>query len=104
MSARAIASRSARKRDEGEAAAPDAALKPKPVNPVTEGEAAADRHRRANPPPNARTAPTEEEEAELSNAFMEGASVADQVLDTEAAAAPKELEVGLQAQGQGGQA
>lgn len=82
------------KREEG--ARPDAALKPKPVNPVTEGEAPPP-DTKSYPPPNARTAPTDEEEAELAK-LMEGASVTE-VLDTEAAAAPKELESGSKHKG-----
>lgn len=71
-------------------------LKPKPVNPVTEGEAQPSDGKHY-PPPNARTAPTEEEEAELAS-LMEGASV-DQVLDSQKAAAPKELEAGSKQKG-----
>ncbi|QDT67590.1 30S ribosomal protein S1 [Planctomycetes bacterium MalM25] len=82
------------KREEG--ARPDAALKPKPVNPVTEGEGVPI-DTKSYPPPNARTAPTDEEEAELAK-LMEGASAAE-VLDTEAAAAPKELESGSKQKG-----
>lgn len=70
---------------------PAADLKPKPVNRVSEGEAPKSDGKHY-PPPNARTAPTEEEEAELAQ-LMDGAS-SDQVLDTAAAAAPKELEAG----------
>lgn len=79
---------------EADSSAP--ALKPKPVNPVTEGEAqpTSSKH---YPPPNARTAPTDEEEAELA-AMMEGASV-DQVLDSEQAAAPQELAEGSKHKG-----
>lgn len=87
-----------REATEGAEAAMQAAvnLKPNPVNRVTEGESKpADT--KAYPPPNARTAPTDEEEAELA-AMMEGSSV-NQVLDAEEATAPKELEAGSKAKG-----
>lgn len=80
-----------------EAGDKSAALKPKPVNPVTEGEAAPAPTGKSYPPPNARTAPTDEEEAELAK-LMEGAT-SDQVLETAAAAAPKELEPGSKHKG-----
>ncbi|TWT99278.1 hypothetical protein Pla108_02130 [Botrimarina colliarenosi] len=79
-------------RAEGDAAAPAADLRPKPVNPVTEGEPQPKSSGKHYPPPNIRTAPTDEEEAELAS-LMEGSSV-DQVLDSEQAAAPQELPEG----------
>lgn len=78
-------------REEASGDAPAADLKPKPVNRVSEGEAPKSDGKHY-PPPNARTAPTDEEEAELAQ-LMEGSS-SEQVLDTAAAAAPKELEPG----------
>ncbi len=82
----------------GEAGAEKTAdLKPKPVNPVTEGEATPAPTGKAYPPPNARSAPTDEEEAELAK-LMEGAST-DEVLSTAAAEAPKELEPGSKHKG-----
>lgn len=77
-----------------EAMAAAVALKPNPVNRVTEGESKPT-DTKAYPPPNARTAPTDDEEAELAK-LMEGSSV-DQVLETEAAAAPKQLAEGSKA-------
>lgn len=79
-------------RVEGDAAAPAADLRPKPVNPVTEGEPQPKQSGKHYPPPNVRSAPTAEEEAELAS-LMEGASV-DQVLDSAPAAAPTELPEG----------
>lgn len=84
-------------RAEGEAEASTEDLKPKPVNPVTEGEPQPKSSGKHYPPPNARTAPTDEEEAELA-AMMEGASV-DQVLDSDNAAAPQELAEGSKHKG-----
>lgn len=69
-------------------------LKPNPVTRVTEGESQPV-DTKAYPPPNARTAPTDEEEAELAS-MMAGSSV-NQVLDAEEATAPKELEAGSKA-------
>lgn len=76
---------------DGAAESPAEDLRPRAVTVVTEGtpQPKAGKH---YPPPNVRTAPTEEEEAELAS-MMEGASV-DQVLDSAQAAAPKELEAG----------
>lgn len=79
-------------RAEGEADAPAADLRPKPVNPVTEGEPQPKPTGKHYPPPNVRSAPTAEEEAELAS-LMEGSSV-DQVLDSATAAAPQELAEG----------
>ncbi|MEN0110981.1 MAG: hypothetical protein AAF805_09680, partial [Planctomycetota bacterium] len=73
-------------RDEGKPAG-DAALRPKPVNRVTESTAP-----QSSAPvevPTARTAATAEEEAEL-NAMMAGATVG-AVLDSSDAAAPPEI-------------
>ena len=73
--------------EEGEAATDS--LKPKPVHVVTEGDATDSAPKGNYPPPNVRTAPTAEEEAELES-MMGGSSVSD-VLDSNAAAAPVEL-------------
>ena len=69
-----------------------AALKPKPVLVVTEGEASPPPAGTNYPPPNVRDQLSDEQEAEL-EALMEGASV-EEVLDTSAAAAPKEIAAG----------
>jgi ribosomal protein S1 len=74
------------------AAAPAADLRPKPVNPVTEGEPQPKQSGKHYPPPNVRSAPTAEEEAELAS-LMAGASVGE-VLDSAPAAAPTELPEG----------
>ena len=79
-------------RTEGAAEAPAADLRPKPVNPVTEGEPQPKSSGKHYPPPNVRTAPTAEEEAELAS-LMAGASVGE-VLDSATAAAPQELAEG----------
>ncbi len=79
-------------RTEADAEAPAADLRPNPVNRVTEGEPQPKSSGKHYPPPNVRSAPTAEEEAELAS-LMEGTSV-DQVLDSETAAAPQELPEG----------
>ena len=64
-------------RTEGAVAdAPVADLRPKPVTPVTEGEAQPKQSGKHYPPPNVRTAPTPEEEAEMAS-LMAGATIDD---------------------------
>ncbi len=79
-------------RSESDADVPAPELRPNPVNRVTEGEPQPKPTGKHYPPPNVRSAPTAEEEAELAS-LMEGSSV-DQVLDSETAAAPQELAEG----------
>ncbi|MEQ8848375.1 S1 RNA-binding domain-containing protein [Botrimarina sp.] len=71
--------------------------KPKPVNPVTEGDPNAAKQGKHYPPPNPRAAPTAEEEAELV-AMMQGATI-DTVLDSQSAAAPPEIAAGTKLKG-----
>ena len=79
-------------RVEGDAEAPAADLRPNPVNRVTEGEAQPKSSGKHYPPPNVRSAPTAEEEAELAS-LMAGTTVTE-VLDSATAAAPQELPEG----------